>query len=211
MSVADIRKSYTAGALDESDVLANPIEQFRVWLDTALNSDIKEPTAVNLATATAEGRPTARMVLLKGVRDDGFVFYSNYTSRKGQQLATNPFAALTVYWDALERQVRIEGRVTRLSREDSLEYFSGRPYGSQIGALASPQSQVIAGREVLAQRVADLRASYPEGEVPLPEDWGGYLLAPELVEFWQGRPSRLHDRLRYTLEGQRWTLVRLAP
>ena len=139
------------------------------------------------------------------------MFYSNYASRKGQQLAANPYAALTFYWDALERQVRIEGKVTKLPRAASETYFKSRPHGSQIGALASPQSQVIADREVLAKRVTDLETKYPEGEVPLPEDWGGYLLTPDLVEFWQGRVSRLHDRLRYRPTAEGWRLERLAP
>lgn len=211
MSVANIRKSYEAGSLNEEDVQADPIVQFREWLDTALKSDMREPTAVVLATADAQGQPSARLVLLKGVRDDGFVFYSNYQSRKAQDLAANPQAALTFYWDALERQVRIEGNIEKVARETSLEYFKSRPHGSQIGALASPQSQVIAGRDVLQEKVATLKERYDEGEVPLPEHWGGYLLKPEKIEFWQGRPSRLHDRLRYRLEDGNWIVERLAP
>lgn len=211
MSVSDIRKSYDKGALNEAELNPDPIKQFRIWLDEALETNILEPTAVALATASAVGRPSLRMVLLKGVRDEGLVFYSNYESRKGKELAANPQAAMTVYWDALERQVRVEGSTKKLPRGDSRDYFKSRPRGSQIGALASPQSQVISGREVLEKKVEDLSGAYGEGEVPLPENWGGYLLRPDLVEFWQGRPSRLHDRLRYKLIEDSWAVERLAP
>ncbi len=210
MSVANIRKSYTASALNETDVAANPIDQFQNWLDEALKSELLEPTAMNLATASPEGKPSSRMVLLKDVREDGFVFYSNYKSRKGQNLKENPYAALSFYWDTLERQVRIEGAVSRLSREASEAYFRTRPPGSQMGAVASEQSEVIASRAELAAKFKALEQEYAE-EIPFPDYWGGYLLKPFQIEFWQGRPNRLHDRLRYRLEENNWILERLQP
>lgn len=212
MSLADLRKSYGQGALEPADLDPDPIRQFQRWLEQALASGMLEPSAMNLATADALGRPSARMVLLKGVGADGFVFYSNYASRKGRELAVNPYAALTFYWDALERQVRVEGRVSRLSREASERYFHSRPRGSQLAAAASAQSEPLESREVLEARLRELEQRYPEGApIPLPEAWGGYRLAPEALEFWQGRPSRLHDRFRYTREGSAWRLERLSP
>ena len=210
MALSDIRKSYEVGALGETDAAADPVAQFRRWLDEALDSDIMEATAMTLATADARGRPSSRTVLLKEVGEHGFVFYSNYQSRKGKELAENPHAALNFYWDVLERQVRVEGRVSKLSREASESYFHNRPRGSQLGALASNQSEVIESREVLEKRIEALDEKYPD-EVPLPDDWGGYALEPESVEFWQGRPNRVHDRLRYTRQGDRWGLERLSP
>lgn len=211
MSVSDIRKSYTVGALNESDVEGDAIEQFKRWLEDALHSGILKPTAMTLATANKEAKPSARMVLLKGVDERGFIFYSNYQSRKAQELLENPFAALTFYWDKLERQVRIEGKVQKVSRQESESYFKSRPHGSQIGAWASEQSNVIADREVVEEKVKELSERFVERQVPLPEFWGGYLLVPEVIEFWQGRPSRLHDRLRYTRHGENWKLERLSP
>ena len=211
MSLSNIRKSYDKGALEMADINSDPIAQFQAWLNEALETDILEPTAMTLATATVDGRPSARMVLLKGVDEQGFRFYTNYDSRKGEELSANPHAALALYWDELERQVRIEGKVERVSREASEAYFKSRPYGSQIGALASHQSEVLASREPLEKRTQDLQERYNEGEVPLPEFWGGYLLRPTAIEFWQGRPSRLHDRLKYVLKGDSWQVVRLSP
>jgi pyridoxamine 5'-phosphate oxidase len=172
---------------------------------------MREPTSMALATADAEGRPSVRMVLLKGLASDGFRFFTNYESRKGRDLAANPQAALCLWWDRLERQVRAEGRVERLSREDSERYFRSRPRGSQIGASASPQSRPLADRFELEKRVAELEARHPEEDLPLPDFWGGYLLIPERVELWQGRESRLHDRFEYRREGAGWRIVRLAP
>ena len=210
MALSDIRKSYEVGALNEAEVAADPVEQFQRWLDEALESDIMEATAMTLATADADGRPSTRTVLLKDVGENGFVFYSNYESRKGRELAENPHAALNFYWDVLERQVRVEGQVSKLSRKASEHYFHSRPRGSQLGALASNQSEVIENRKVLEERVQTLDEKYPN-EVPLPDDWGGYALTPEVIEFWQGRPNRVHDRLRYVREGERWRLERLSP
>lgn len=210
MALSDIRKSYEVGALDEATVSPDPLKQFQTWLDEALATDLREPTAMTLATADAAGQPSSRLVLLKGLDERGFIFYSNYASRKGRELAANPQAALSFYWDALERQVRIEGRVHKVSREASRTYFESRPYGSRLGALASPQSEVIEGREVLQERLEALEETYPEA-VPLPEDWGGYALEPVRIEFWQGRPNRLHDRLRYVKESEGWRVERLAP
>ena len=210
MALSDIRKSYEAGALDEANLEPDPLRQFQTWLDEALATDLREPTAMTLATADAAGQPSSRVVLLKGLDERGFIFYSNYASRKGRELAENPQAALSFYWDVLERQVRVEGRVSKVSREASRAYFDSRPYGSRLGALASPQSEVIASREVLQDKLETFEEKYPE-DVPLPEDWGGYALEASRVEFWQGRPNRLHDRLRYVKEGGEWRVERLAP
>lgn len=211
MSVADIRKTYTVGALNESDVLSDPITQFKVWLDEAIQAEMLEPTAMTLATATKDGKPSARTVLLKNVDERGFVFYSNYESRKANELEENPQAALLFFWDRLERQVRIEGKMSKVSRETSENYFKSRPHGSQLGAWVSKQSEVIANREVLEEKMLELEKTFTEGAVPLPEFWGGYVLAPSSIEFWQGRPSRLHDRLRYSKVSQGWKIERLSP
>ncbi|HEV8647996.1 MAG TPA: pyridoxamine 5'-phosphate oxidase [Actinomycetes bacterium] len=213
MNIPSLRKEYRMGGLDRADLDPDPVVQFGRWFDEAARAGLPEPNAMTLATATARGRPSARVVLLKEFGASGFVFYSNYDSRKGGELAVNPWAALVFYWAPLERQVRVEGWVERTSREESAAYFRSRPLGSRLGAAASAQSQPIPGREVLDQRVAELEAGYPGGEVPLPDFWGGYRLVPDAVEFWQGRPNRLHDRFRYSRDqsGQEWAVARLAP
>jgi pyridoxamine 5'-phosphate oxidase len=206
-----LRKEYRMAALDRAGLDPDPVVQFGRWFDQAVGAGLPEPNAMTLATASAGGRPSARVVLLKGYDDRGFVFYSNYDSRKGEELAANPWAALVFYWAPLERQVRVEGRVGRTSREESAAYFRSRPLGSRLGALASAQSRPIPGREVLERRVAELEAAHPDGEVPLPDFWGGYRVVPDAVEFWQGRPDRLHDRFRYARADQGWTVARLSP
>lgn len=211
--IADLRISYTAASLDASDVAASPIAQFEAWFVDALAAKLLEPNAMLLATVSAEGRPSARTVLLKGVSENGFIFYTNYKSRKGQQLAERPFAALVFSWLPLERQVRIEGEVVKISREASERYFQSRPKGSQIGAMASPQSEPIADRIALETLFKDVEEAYlSENVLPLPDDWGGYQVKPTRIEFWQGRPSRLHDRICYTLQVDgTWKIERLAP
>jgi pyridoxamine 5'-phosphate oxidase len=206
-----MRREYHREALAEADVDADPVVQFGRWFEQAEQGGLLEPHAMTLATATPDGRPSARMVLLRGFDERGFCFYTNYQSRKGDELAANPRAALVFWWDKLERQVRIEGRVERTSRAESEAYFSSRPPGSQLSAAASPQSRVIDGRATLERRVTELATGQRDGQVPLPEFWGGYRLAHEVVEFWQGRPNRLHDRLRYRRAGSGWKLERLAP
>ena len=206
-----MRREYTREALAEADVDADPVVQFGRWFEQAERSGLLEPHAMTLATATPDGRPSARMVLLRGFDERGFCFYTNYESRKAAELAANPRAALVFWWAELERQVRIEGTVERTSRAESEAYFASRPPGSQLSAAASPQSRVIADRAVVERRVAELATAVPDGPVPLPDFWGGYRLAHEVVEFWQGRPNRLHDRLRYRRAGDRWKIERLAP
>jgi pyridoxamine 5'-phosphate oxidase len=206
-----MRREYAREALAEADVDADPVVQFGRWFERAEQAGLLEPTAMTLATATPDGRPSARMVLLRGFDERGFCFYTNFESRKGIELAANPRAALVFWWGELERQVRIEGTVSATSREESEAYFHSRPPGSQLSAAASPQSRVIEGRAVLERRVAELATGSTDGKVPLPEFWGGYRLAHEVVEFWQGRPNRLHDRLRYRRVGAAWRIERLAP
>lgn len=197
--------------LEETSVDPDPIVQFRIWFREAGEAGIRLPETMILATATAEGRPSARAVLLKGIEDGGFVFFSNYESRKGVELAENPRAALAFLWGALGRQVRVEGRVERIPAADSDAYFRTRPLGSRISAWASRQSEVIPGREPLERRAAALAAEHADGDVPLPPHWGGYRLDPEEIELWQHRDDRLHDRLRYRRSGDGWRVERLSP
>jgi pyridoxamine 5'-phosphate oxidase len=209
--IAAIRQDYSRHSLSVESCLADPLLQFKQWLDEAINAKVPEPTAMHLATASTEGRPSARIVLLKGVEQNHFVFYSNYDSRKGQQLATNPFVALTFFWPELERQVRIEGRVEKVAEEISDAYFASRPYQSRIGAWASLQSQVLDGSATLVARAAGFAAKYATG-VPRPPQWGGYAVTANRIEFWQGRPSRLHDRVVYLQEENGvWVKQRLYP
>jgi len=211
-TLADIRREYASRALDEKDADADPIQQFTRWFDEALKSQIVDVNAMTLATASAKGEPSARTVLLKGADENGFVFYTNYDSVKGRDLADNPRASLLFFWAELERQVRINGSVTRTTRAESDEYFHSRPVESQIGAASSNQSQPVAGRSQLEQRYAELAAKYKDSIVPLPASWGGYRVKPDAIEFWQGRKSRLHDRLLYTRQADgSWTRSRLAP
>lgn len=212
LSIADIRKDYMLHSLNEADVAANPINQFTTWWDDAVRSEIEEVNAMTLATVTAEGFPSARIVLLKGYTEEGFVFFTNYQSHKGQELAQNPRASLVFFWKALERQVRIEGLAEKISAADSEAYFQSRPVGSRIGAWASPQSTVIPNREAIENNVFELEKKYGNGPVPRPEHWGGYMVKPVSIEFWQGRSSRLHDRILYTAQKDlQWKIERLAP
>ena len=211
-ALADLRKEYTQQSLDRADVLPDPVAQFERWFKAAQEAQIREPNAMNLATVSADGRPTARIVLLKGIEAGSFLFYTNYQSRKGRDIQQHPYVALTFFWPELERQVRIEGKVSQLDDEQSTAYFQSRPRGSQLGAWVSPQSEVIADRSALDQRAQELEARFEDEKIPRPSYWGGYAVHPYRIEFWQGRPSRLHDRLRYERqEDDRWVIERLAP
>lgn len=211
--IADIRINYSKKSLSETDVAANPISQFNHWWQEAMESQLSEVNAMTLATADANGIPDARIVLLKGVSDKGFVFFTNYQSRKGKELEENPNACLVFFWKELERQVRVTGTVSKVSAAESDQYFYSRPAGSQIGAIASPQSTVIPSRAFLDQQTQQITDHLAAGQkIIRPEHWGGYLVTPTAIEFWQGRPSRLHDRLRYTAQnGGQWKIERLAP
>ena len=212
-NVADLRQNYTYGGLLETEIAADPISQFATWFQEATEADLLEPNAMTLATAEPNGKPSARIVLLKDYNQQGFVFYTNYQSNKSQQLIANSYAALVFFWDKLERQVRVEGRVEKVSAAESDAYFHSRPLGSQIGALVSDQSRVIKDRQVLEAKQEELTQKYAnEKQILRPENWGGWRIVPDTVEFWQGRPSRLHDRLVYRLQSDStWQVVRLAP
>ena len=206
-----VRKEYSHHSLNESDVDLNPFVQFNTWFHEALDAELPDPNAMVLATSTQEGKPSARVVLLKEYNERGFVFYTNYEGRKSVELIQNPRAALLFFWGELERQVRIEGMVEKTSREESEEYFKTRPVDSRLGAWASHQSSVIPSRSDLEQKVADLKKLYAGQEIPLPPYWGGFRVKPDAFEFWQGRASRLHDRIRYSLDGGVWSIERLSP
>jgi pyridoxamine 5'-phosphate oxidase len=211
MNIADIRKEYTLKVFDNQHTHANPFEQFKAWFGEAVQAEVLEPTAMHLATVSPAGKPSGRIVLLKGI-DNGFLFYTNYESRKGKDLIHNSFASITFFWAELERQVRIEGKVEKVKQEISTQYFNSRPFDSRIGAIASPQSQIVESREILEHRFAEIWQKYEGEEPPKPENWGGFRLIPDVFEFWQGRKSRLHDRLRYKpIEENNWKIERLAP
>jgi pyridoxamine 5'-phosphate oxidase len=211
MNPADLRREYAMASLDVADVEKDPQSQFRRWFVEAQQAAIREPNAMTLATATPDGRPSARVVLLKTVDARGFGFFTDFRSRKAAELDRNPQAALAFAWLEIERQVRIEGKVSRMASGEAANYFRTRPLGSRYGAWASIQSSVIPGRAWLESAVRDVEARHPDGDVPLPPHWGGFILAPVLYEFWQGRESRLHDRVQYRLEGGSWVIERLAP
>ena len=211
LDLAALRRDYALATLDERDVDADPIRQFERWFADAAAARVPEPNAMTLSTATRDGVPSARIVLLKGVDANGFAFYTDYRSRKGAELAENPLAALTFLWKEIERQVRITGSVSRVSTQESDAYFRTRPPGSRLGAWASHQSAVLASREELEARVQDVMGRFPDGDVPLPPHWGGFRVAPDEIEFWQGRPDRLHDRLLYRRGERGWEISRLSP
>ena len=208
--LADLRKSYMMGSLSEEDVTPNPIDQFKIWFDQAQHAELPEPNAMTVASVDENGKPSARIVLIKDVSPKGFVFFTNYNSRKGLALQANPHAALLFFWPELERQIRIEGPIEKVSDQESDEYFHSRPLDSRIGAWASPQSQVISGRSVLVAKAAEYALKFALNP-PRPPHWVGFRVKPEAMEFWQGRPSRLHDRIRYSLHQDQWNIERLAP
>lgn len=212
MELSDIRKEYTLRDLDSKDVMQNPIKQFELWMKEAIQAKVNEPNAMTLSTVTTDGRPSARIVLLKGIEDDQFVFYTNLQSQKGKELDGNPACALTFFWPELERQVRIEGTAIQVKEDVAVAYFQSRPRSSQVGAWTSPQSSLIKDRQLLDERAAEIEKRFTGEQIlPKPKQWGGYQVQANEIEFWQGRPSRLHDRIVYYLVDGKWTKHRLAP
>jgi pyridoxamine 5'-phosphate oxidase len=211
-NIADLRKEYSRSSLDVSSIIKDPIKQFEKWFDEALKAGVTEPNAMHLATVNENGRPSSRIVLLKGIDNNNFIFYTNYQSRKGKELESNPACALTFFWPDIERQVRIEGIGSRVEGSLSDEYFQSRPRGSQVGAWSSPQSAIIQDRDILEQRVTQIEEKFKDHKVlPRPNQWGGFQVEPFLIEFWQGRASRLHDRIQFTKIDSIWRVDRLAP
>lgn len=210
-NLSDFREEYRKGELHESEMLADPLEQFKVWMDDAINSHLSEPNAMAVATSTPDGKPSIRVVLLKEVNERGFVFYTNYRSRKGREIEKNPQASIVFDWHPIERQVRIEGKVLKVSAEESDRYFDSRPEGSKIGAWVSPQSEIVENREALDKMQEETERRFEGKTIVRPPHWGGYIVIPEVVEFWQGRPSRLHDRVAYCKTEDGWQMKRMAP
>jgi pyridoxamine 5'-phosphate oxidase len=212
MNVSDLRREYDAGGLRKDDLDSDPIAQFQRWFDDALSADMLDANAMTLATADAQGAPSARVVLVKGIDANGITFYTHYDSDKGRDLEVNPRASVVFYWAPLHRQVRMQGAVTKVSREKSQQYFAARPRGAQIGAAALDQSRPLASRQALDRLAADIDARHKDQPIPCPGNWGGYRLVPDTIEFWQGRPNRLHDRFRYARQQEgTWLIQRLAP
>ncbi|WOO42420.1 pyridoxamine 5'-phosphate oxidase [Rubellicoccus peritrichatus] len=212
MNPSDLRREYKAAALDEDSVDANPVAQFRLWFEQACSADLVEPNAMSLSTVDSEGRPNIRTVLLKAYDDRGFVFYTNYTGNKAEEISQNTNVALLFPWLPLERQVKILGRAEKVSTAESMKYFLSRPHGSRLGAWVSNQSKVISGRKVLEMKLEEIKRKFADGEIPLPDFWGGYRVVPRLIEFWQGRESRLHDRIQFEqTNDDQWSVSRLAP
>lgn len=211
MDLFDLRRNFTLKTLDETDILPNPMDMFELWFEEAIAAEALEPNAMNLATATPDGKPSSRIVLLKQIKPEGFVFFTNYDSKKGQQIDKNRYCALDFVWHELERQVRIEGIAEKISTKDSDSYFEVRPAKSKLGAWASPQSKVIPNRNYLEGLMSIYESQFSTKEIKRPENWGGYIVKPNLIEFWQGRSNRLHDRIQYILENSKWKIERLAP